>query len=469
MNTLSSVQKRPPANIFVIDDNPDMVSLITTILSDAGYGVDGATDPVAALEKQLPFKPDIILIDLNMPKISGYELIESLRDACRSQEIKIITVSALRDEEAIDRAFQAGTNDYLAKPFSNEELLQRISRQLQSLKEESASTLSKTPDPSAKRPAEPEREPIPPSPEIPEPDRTDTIMRAPKAAPPRAKVLIVDDDPDMRGLVSAILTEKGHRVIEAANGEEGLALADRDDPDLIVLDILMPGLDGYEVCRRLADQPHTAHIPILMLTAKSSLEDMEIGLSGYADDYMTKPFQQRELVARAGALIRRTQRPKRPQRAKQDPIQQLVDRAAIRGGDVYSPHVSRLENHPPQWTGPVPDVLVVRGKKRIAYWIETVESLRDEKTPSRWKALLKMKGIELRLIVTDTESHKAASSLLRRHRLNVKLLNTDPSRSGDSPQVRRPLFRIRTAIVLTVLAGFFFALLFMWGISRIPE
>ncbi len=279
MNTLSSVQKRPPANIFVIDDNPEMVSLITEILSDAGYGVDSATDPAAALNKQLPFKPDIILIDLNMPKISGFDLIKNLRDACRSQEIKIITVSALRDEEDIDKAFQAGTNNYLAKPFSNEELLHRISRQLQSLKEESASTRSKAPDPSVKRPAAPEREPIPPSPEIPDPDRTDTIVRAPKAAPPRAKILVVDDDPDMRRLVSAILTENGHRVVEAADGEEGLALADREDPDLMILDILMPGLDGYEVCRRLADQPHTAHIPILMLTAKSSLDDIEIGLT----------------------------------------------------------------------------------------------------------------------------------------------------------------------------------------------
>ncbi|MDP6086997.1 MAG: response regulator [Nitrospinota bacterium] len=162
MNTLSSVQKRPPANIFVIDDDPDMVSLITTILSDAGYAVEGATDPVKALEKELPFKPDIILIDLNMPEISGYELIESLRDACRSQEIKIITVSALRDEEDIDRAFHAGTNDFLTKPFSNEELLPRIARQLQILKEGSASTLSKTRAPDEKRPAEPEREHTPP-------------------------------------------------------------------------------------------------------------------------------------------------------------------------------------------------------------------------------------------------------------------------------------------------------------------
>jgi CheY-like chemotaxis protein len=293
-------------------------------------------------------------------------------------------------------------------------------------------------------------------------------VRASKAAPPRAKILVVDDDPDIRGLVNAILTEKGHQVIEAADGEEGLALAERDAPDLIVLDIMMPSLDGYEVCRRLANQPHTAHIPILMLTAKSSLEDIEIGLSGYADDYMTKPFQQRELVARAGALIRRTQRPKRPQRAKQDPIQQLVDRATSRGEDVYSPHVSRLKDHPPQWTGPVPDALVLRGNKRIAYWMETVESLRDEKTPSRWKALLKGKGIELRLVVTDAESHKAASSLLRRHRLNVKLLNTEPSRSGDAPRVRRTFIQIRTAIVVTVLAGFLLALLFLWGISRIP-
>ncbi|MDP7384815.1 MAG: response regulator, partial [Nitrospinota bacterium] len=94
--------------------------------------------------------------------ISGYELIESLRDACRSQEIKIITVSALRDEEDIDRAFHAGTNDFLTKPFSNEELLPRIARQLQILKEGSASTLSKTRAPDEKRPAEPEREHTPP-------------------------------------------------------------------------------------------------------------------------------------------------------------------------------------------------------------------------------------------------------------------------------------------------------------------
>ena len=121
----------PLANVFIIDDDPDIVSLMMTLLSMAGYRVEVVTDPSKALQKDLPFKPDILLVDLQMPKLSGFELIEMLRDTCREQGIKIITVSALKGEEDIERAYQAGTDDYLAKPFAHEELLLRVRKQLE--------------------------------------------------------------------------------------------------------------------------------------------------------------------------------------------------------------------------------------------------------------------------------------------------------------------------------------------------
>lgn len=126
------------------------------------------------------------------------------------------------------------------------------------------------------------------------------------------KIVIVDDESAIRELVRFNLEKAGYTVREAADGPTGLALA-REKPDLIVLDLMLPGMDGLEVCRSLKGARETAGIPIIMLTARDDEFDKVVGLELGADDYLTKPFSPRELVARVKAVLRRSQRPSLPE------------------------------------------------------------------------------------------------------------------------------------------------------------
>jgi two-component system OmpR family response regulator len=117
------------------------------------------------------------------------------------------------------------------------------------------------------------------------------------------KILIVEDDPDIAQLISMHVTEAGYTVLRAGYGEQGLEEFERSRPDLVVLDIMLPGIDGLEVCKRIRRQDE--RIPVLMLTAKSTELDRVLGLELGADDYLTKPFSVVELMARIKALFRR--------------------------------------------------------------------------------------------------------------------------------------------------------------------
>ena len=118
-------------------------------------------------------------------------------------------------------------------------------------------------------------------------------------------VLVVDDEEDLLELVRYNLTKEGYRVSCAATGDEALKAVRRQPPDLIVLDLMLPMIDGLEICRRLKGDSKTRDIPIIMLTAKSEESDMIAGLERGADDYVTKPFSPRVLAARIKALLRR--------------------------------------------------------------------------------------------------------------------------------------------------------------------
>jgi len=118
-------------------------------------------------------------------------------------------------------------------------------------------------------------------------------------------VLVVDDEEDLLELVRYNLTREGYRVTCVGTGEEALKAARRQPPDLIVLDLMLPAVDGLEVCRRLKSESKTRDIPIIMLTAKSEESDMVAGLERGADDYIAKPFSPRVLSARVKALLRR--------------------------------------------------------------------------------------------------------------------------------------------------------------------
>ncbi|MEX2273031.1 MAG: response regulator transcription factor [Vicinamibacterales bacterium] len=127
-----------------------------------------------------------------------------------------------------------------------------------------------------------------------------------------AKILVVEDDPDISELIAHYLTRAGHHTDRLAHGGEAARKVRELSPDLVILDLMLPGLDGLMVCQALRSDPLTAAIPIIMLTARGEESDRVRGLELGADDYVTKPFSPKELAARVAALLRRSARAAAP-------------------------------------------------------------------------------------------------------------------------------------------------------------
>jgi len=122
------------------------------------------------------------------------------------------------------------------------------------------------------------------------------------------KIVIIEDEPDITGLVTHYLEKENYRVTAVRDGAKGLQQVKSDPPDLLILDIMLPEIDGLEICRRVRSDSKVAALPIIMLTAKGEETDRIVGLEVGADDYLTKPFSPKELVARVKALLRRAER-----------------------------------------------------------------------------------------------------------------------------------------------------------------
>jgi phosphate regulon transcriptional regulator PhoB len=123
-------------------------------------------------------------------------------------------------------------------------------------------------------------------------------------------ILLIEDEKNIAELVKYNLEQEGFHVLHAAKGHSGLEAAQKNIPDLLILDLMLPGLSGLEICKAMKQDPKTRSIPIIMLTAKGTEADKVLGLELGADDYMTKPFSPRELIARVKAVLRRTNRQK---------------------------------------------------------------------------------------------------------------------------------------------------------------
>jgi phosphate regulon transcriptional regulator PhoB len=145
----------------------------------------------------------------------------------------------------------------------------------------------------------------------------------------KAKILIVEDEPDIAELVSYNLKKTGYETTSVSDGEEALSLVRKAPFDLIILDLMLPGIQGLDLCRIIRNDPATARLPIIMLTAKAEESDRVLGLETGADDYLPKPFGTKELIARVRAILRRS-----PGKTAQATIARLGD--IILDKDAYS-------------------------------------------------------------------------------------------------------------------------------------
>ncbi|UCG24059.1 MAG: response regulator, partial [Chloroflexota bacterium] len=148
------------------------------------------------------------------------------------------------------------------------------------------------------------------------------------------RVLVIDDDPGILNLVDTALSKRGYDVFTAASGTEGLNRIQDTKPDIVILDKVMPDIDGFEVARRLRREPDFAHVPIVILTGASQLGDKLDAFNAGADDYLTKPFEVDELAARLAALLRRAEAFKAAQTQGLEVVDtaRLITVHSLRGG-----------------------------------------------------------------------------------------------------------------------------------------
>ena len=249
-------------NVLVIEDDPLNRKLVHALLTIGGYRVHEAgtaEEGIALAREELP---DCILMDIRLPGMDGLDATRLIKQDPALQGVPVIALTAFAMSGDEQKAVAAGCDAYITKPLDSGRLLGAIGQ------------------------------------------FTRASAPAPTAAAGVVRVLIVDDDPQMVRLLSAQLSKEGHQTIGASGGEEAIRMAMQDPPHLILMDILMPGIDGYEATRRLKRSPSTAHIPIILVTALSDVQDKLKGLEAGADEFLSKPFNPAELAVRVKNLLK---------------------------------------------------------------------------------------------------------------------------------------------------------------------
>lgn len=251
--TASTAMER--SAVLVVDDEPDAVNLLQLYLEAEGYSVTSAYDGETALQLAAELQPAVILLDVLMPKLDGFTVLERLKANTATQDIPVIIISILADQE---RGFSLGAMDYLTKPIDRQRLLKSVRR----------------------------------------------LTRTKSFKGTFPSVLIVDDDKELVNLLRIHLLGGGFWPICAYNGREAMEKVKEQIPDLIILDILMPEMDGFEVIEALKGDPLTRRVPVIILTAKDLTEKERKALQLGATKYLTKTlFSKEDLLSEVKDMV----------------------------------------------------------------------------------------------------------------------------------------------------------------------
>ena len=251
-------------SILVIEDNELNLKLVRNLIQINNYRIMEASNAEDGIEMARMNKPDLILMDIELPGIDGFDATRMIRDDPGLRDVPVLALTAFAMKDDMAKAQAVGFSGYITKPIS-----------IKSFQEIIDSHLSESRDTSG------------------------CSIRA-----YGKRILIVDDEALNLKLLSALLTSKGYQVATACDGQSALRLVATDHPDLILLDIMMPGLDGYEVTARLKAEPDTRDIPIILVTALTGEDEKKKGLEAGADEFINKPVNYAELEARVFSLLR---------------------------------------------------------------------------------------------------------------------------------------------------------------------
>lgn len=259
-NILKDDEKK--VKILIAEDDLDTAKLIQAFVETKGFSTVIASNGLEALEKVEQDIPDLILLDLKMPKMDGFEVINRLKKDSETAKIPVIVITSYDVPGTREKCYLLGVNEFLTKPISEEKLIEEITGQLRKI---------------------------------------EMIQE-------KKKVLVADDEEDISLLVKSTLESEEFIVDMVGDGKTAIQRIQENVPDLLILDVSMPKMDGYEVCRRLKKDVTLSHLPIIMLTAKGDTADKVKGMDKGVDDYITKPFDPEEMLARVRMVIKRTSR-----------------------------------------------------------------------------------------------------------------------------------------------------------------
>ncbi|MBW2154946.1 MAG: diguanylate cyclase [Deltaproteobacteria bacterium] len=271
--------------LLIVDDDPLNVKLMAKKLSQHQYNILMAYDGETAIAKARAESPDLVLLDIMMPGLSGYEVTEILKKDPNTKDIPIILVTALDGTDDKIKGLEAGADEFLNKPVNTAELLARVKSLLRlKLYQDQLKArvhfqaLVASPDEMKKTQA----------------DRVNLPT-----------ILLVDDCEKEIRLIKGYLQAEAYQIKQASTGEETLSRLLRENIDLVLLDILLPGMDGFEVVRRIREMEDARNVQILAITCLQDMESKVKGISLGADDYLIKPINKHELKVRVKALIRK--------------------------------------------------------------------------------------------------------------------------------------------------------------------
>ncbi len=246
--------------IAVIEDEEVLLDVLENKLKKEGFEVFSARDGQAGLELVRSVRPDIILLDVVMPKMDGFEVLSRLHGDAELSKIPVIIISNSGQPVEIEKALSMGVKDYLIKAeFDPQEVLDKISHQLKATGRGPVSGAPQGGGPSG------------------------------KGIDPKAfKVLLVEDDSFLRDLISQKLTKEGFQVLQAVDGEDGFRKATQEKPHIVLLDLILPGLDGFEVLKKIRADQGVSGMPVIILSNLGQKDDIEKGLRLGATDYLVK-------------------------------------------------------------------------------------------------------------------------------------------------------------------------------------
>ena len=276
---------RHKSKILIVDDEPLNVKLLKSMLSADNYESILAYSGEEALASVAAEAPDLILLDIMLPNINGFNVTEKLKNDPHTRDIPVILITAMDGNENKIKGLEAGADEFLNKPINRTELLARI-KSLLKLKNYQDQLKTHTASKDLFAPAIGKEKALHGTIDLP-------------------SILLVEDDKKHSKLIEGYLHGEPYQISLTTNGKEAISRAQQEKIDLILLDILLPGLNGFEVCQVLKEREQTQHIQIIAITSLSDLDSKIKGIELGADDYLVKPINRHELRARVRALIKK--------------------------------------------------------------------------------------------------------------------------------------------------------------------